>query len=64
MKPGTFASVGKIRVLILQVCIDSHLTDTYQVCWWDEMTRKTEWVTHDEINLDKDTQLDWIGFTL
>lgn len=39
---------GNIKAFILSVEIRGS-TISYQCCWWDGRTRKTEWVTQGEV---------------
>lgn len=62
-RPGTYASIGVIRVLILKACIDDNFNITYEVCWWDGMSRKTEWVIGAEITETEKDSIN-IGFNI
>lgn len=39
---------GDIKAFILSIEIRRGCI-SYQCCWWDERTRKTEWVTEEEV---------------
>lgn len=48
--PGTEVRIGKLDAIINQVCVQGkELTVTYQIVWWDDMTRKCEWVADFEV---------------
>jgi hypothetical protein len=59
--PKDGGAVGSIDGEIVAVCIyRDHIQ--YQVAWWDERARKTEWLHEHEVSADSDYRLDRIGF--
>jgi hypothetical protein len=47
---GTEVTIdGEIPATIRGICIRSESNITYECVWWDERSRKIEWLTVDEI---------------
>jgi len=63
-KPGSKVTIGgDIAATVKQVCLQSDGV-TYEIVWWSERTRNTQWFADFEVNAPKDgkPELGKVGF--
>jgi hypothetical protein len=61
-KPGTKVTIGNdITAQVRQVCIQEDGI-TYEVIWWSDRERKTQWLSAFEVEPLKETTLIPVGF--